>query len=331
MPASASRMPGEAVQQRGLAGAGRAHDGERLPVGEVDVDPGERGGRAEALDQAAGGQSWGGGVHAAQGRRSATGARRVGPRACVLRAGRAPAGGPASDRRMTRSQTTSAPRRARRPPRPRPTPTSGRPAAAADRAARCRRRAAAATRARRAPTPTTNATDGRGTTHLRRQPDRDRGERDGGERVDRRQPDEAQRTSAPATRRGSGGEVGCRGRRTAATRLTTPIADQHRRAEPAHQPACASTHPADRASRRPPRPPRTAGRPSRSRTPPRPPPARRRTSPLRSSRTPTGPTGIATDSPASTPRTNAEDMRPGCPTTRYSVRRALRKSAVRLR
>ena len=97
----------EAVQQRGLAGAGRTHDGERLPVGEVDVDPGERGRRAEALDQAARGQSRGGGVHAPR-FASATGWRRrsSGLRA---RARRAPAGGPASDRRMTTPR-----RRARR-------------------------------------------------------------------------------------------------------------------------------------------------------------------------------------------------------------------------
>jgi hypothetical protein len=48
--------PREGVQQGGLAGAGRPHDGQRVALADLDVHPGERGGGAVLLDEAVTGQ-----------------------------------------------------------------------------------------------------------------------------------------------------------------------------------------------------------------------------------------------------------------------------------
>ena len=110
VPASGRRMPARQCSSVDLPEPDGPMTASDSPSARSTSTPGERGRRAEALDQAAGGQAWGGGVHAAQAR-PATAGRRVGPRGRSCPAGRAPAGGPASDRRMTvedRSQTTSA-------------------------------------------------------------------------------------------------------------------------------------------------------------------------------------------------------------------------------
>ncbi|MFF7791466.1 hypothetical protein [Streptomyces sp. NPDC007991] len=54
-----------AVQQGGLAGAGRAHDGQRLVGRHDDADAGQGVGHAVGLEQAGAGQDGGGGVHRA--------------------------------------------------------------------------------------------------------------------------------------------------------------------------------------------------------------------------------------------------------------------------